>query len=196
MHLTRINVRRNTLIGLTLLIVIANTSDHKGIGFVAGPTYGYGLGYNRYFDNGYGWQISGFPYVEDGNRNLNLGLTVFKTLHEGKSGRPFISLGASVHHQYEEWEEVYWEDMYISDSEPSQQINQRLMKNTEESSILAVGPGVGLEWKFFENFAFSIGVPMAIFFESHKNRFESRPNEDEFKFAIRPYPNVALMYRW
>ena len=52
------------------------------------------------------------------------------------------------------------------------------------------------QWKFFENFTFSIGVPMAIFFESHKNRFEGRQNEDEFKFAIRPYPNVALMYRW
>ena len=193
MHLTRINVLRNTLTGLTLLIVIANASADQGIGFVAGPTYGYGIGYNRYLNNGYGWQISGFPYVEEGNRNLNLGLTAFKTLHEGKSGRPFISLGASIHHQYEEWEEMpYWEDVPIPDSEPS----QRLIKNIEETSILAVGPGVGLEWKFFENFTFSIGVPMAIFFESHKNRFEDRQNEDEFKFAIRPYPNVALMYRW
>ncbi len=193
MHLTRINVLRNTLTGLTLLIVIVNASADQGIGFVAGPTYGYGLGYNRHLNNGYGWQISGFPYVEEGNRNLNLGLTVFKTLHEGKSGRPFISLGASIHHRYEEWEEMpYWEDVPIPDSEPS----QRLIKNIEETSILAVGPGVGLEWKFFENFTFSIGVPMAIFFESHKNRFEGRQNEDEFKFAIRPYPNVALMYRW
>ena len=57
MRLTRINVRRNTLIGLTLLIMIANTSAHQGIGFVVGPTYGYGLGFNRYFDNGYGWQV-------------------------------------------------------------------------------------------------------------------------------------------
>ena len=37
---------------------------------------------------------------------------------------------------------------------------------------------------------------MAVFLESHKDRFEGRQNEDEFKFAIRPYPNVALMYRW
>ena len=61
-----------------------------------------------------------------------------------------------------------------------------------ETSILAFGPGVGLEWKFFENFTFSIGIPIAIFLESHKDRFEG--GQDEFKFAIRPYPNVALMY--
>ena len=41
-------------------------------------------------------------YVEEDHRNLNLGLTVFKTLHEGKSGRPFISLGAGIHHQCDE----------------------------------------------------------------------------------------------
>ncbi len=120
-----------------------------------------------------------------------MGLTVFKTLHEDKSGRPFISLGAGIHHQYEEWEEMpYWEDGSTSYPEPRQRIN------IEETSILAFGPGVGLEWKFFENFTFSIGILMAVFLESHKDRFEGRQNEDEFKFAIRPYPNVALMYRW
>ena len=176
------------------MAVVANVSADHGIGFVVGSTYGYGLGYNRYLDNGYGWQISGFPYVEEDYRNLNLGLTVFKTLHEGKSGRPFISLGAVIHHQYEkdestpdEWEEIpYWEPV------PRQHIEE----NIEETSILAFGPGVGLEWKFFENFTFSIGIPMAIFLESHKDRFEGRQNEDGFKFAIRPYPNFALMYRW
>jgi hypothetical protein len=101
-HLKGINVLGNILIGLILLIVVANVSADQGIGFVAGPTYGYGLGYSRYLDNGYGWQISVFPYVEEDHRNLNLGLTVFKTLHEGKSGRPFISLGAGIHHQCDE----------------------------------------------------------------------------------------------
>ena len=181
------------------MAVVANVSADHGIGFVVGSTYGYGIGYNRYLDNGYGWQISGFPYVEEDYRNLNLGLTVFKTLHEGKSGRPFISLGAVIHHQYEkdestpdEWEEIpYWED----ESTPPVP-RQRIEENIEETSILAFGPGVGLEWKFFENFTFSIGIPMAIFLESHKDRFEGRQNEDGFKFAIRPYPNFALMYRW
>ena len=98
MHLKGINVLRNILTGLILLIVVANVLADQGIGFVAGPTYGYG----RYLDNGYGWQISVFPYVEEDHRNLNLGLTVFKTLHEGKSGRPFISLGAGIHHQCDE----------------------------------------------------------------------------------------------
>ena len=111
--------------------VVANVSADHGIGFVVGSTYGYGLGYNRYLDNGYGWQISGFPYVEEDYRNLNLGLTVFKTLHEGKSGRPFLSLGAVIHHQYEkdEWEEIpYWEDE-STPPVPRQRI--------EETSILA-----------------------------------------------------------
>jgi hypothetical protein len=46
-----------------------------------------------------------------------------------------------------------------------------------------------LEWKFFQNLTFSIGVPTAIFLD-----FEGGQNG--FKFAIRPYLNVALMYRW
>ena len=172
MYLKGINVLRKILIGLSLMSVVANVSADHGIGFVVGSTYGYGLGYNRYLDNGYGWQISGLPYVEEDYRNLNLGLTVFKTLHEGKPGRPFISLGAVIHHQYEkdEWEEIpYWKDETTPPA-PLQHIN------VEETSILAFGPGVGLEWKFFENFTFSIGIPMAVFFESHKDRFEGTVN--------------------
>ena len=175
MYLKGINVLRNILIGLSLMSVVANVSADHGIGFVVGSTYGYGLGYNRYLDNGYGWQISGFPYVEEDYRNLNLGLTVFKTLHEGKSGRPFLSLGAIIHHKYEKDEST--------PPVPRQQIY------VEETSILAFGPGIGLEWKFFQNFTFSIGVPTAIFLD-----FEGGQNG--FKFAIRPYLNVVLMYRW
>ena len=185
MHLKGLNVLRNILIGLSLMSVVANVSADHGIGFVVGSTYGYGLGYNRYLDNGYGWQISGFPYVEEDYRNLNLGLTVFKTLHEGKSGRPFISLGTVIHHQYEkdEWEEILYSEDESTPPVPRQQIY------VEEASILAFGPGIGLEWKFFQNFTFSIGVPTAIFLD-----FEGGQNG--FKFAIRPYLNVALMYRW
>ena len=180
MYLKGINVLRNILIGLSLMSVVANVSADHGIGFVVGSTYGYGLGYNRYLDNGYGWQISGFPYVEEDYRNLNLGLTVFKTLHEGKSGRPFLFLGAVIHHKYEkdEWEEILYLADKLTPPVPRQQIY-----------VLAFGPGIGLEWKFFQNFAFSIGVPTAIFLD-----FEGGQNG--FKFAIRPYLNVALMYRW
>ena len=189
-QLKGLNVLRNILIGLILMAVVANVSADHGIGFVVGSTYGYGIGYNRYLDNGYGWQISGFPYVEEDYRNLNLGLTVFKTLHEGKSGRPFLSLGAVIHHQYEkdEWEEI----LYSEEPPVPRQHIQHIY--VEETSILAFGPGIGLEWKFFQNFTFSIGIPMAIFLESHDDHFEGGQNG--FKFAIRPYPNVALMYRW
>ena len=157
MYLKGINVLRNILIGLSLMSVVANVSADHGIGFVVGSTYGYGLGYNRYLGNGYGWQISGFPYVEEDYRNLNLGLTVFKTLHEGKSGRPFLFLGAVIYHKYEKDEST--------PPVPRQQIY------VEETSILAFGPGIGLEWKFFQNFTFSIGVPTAIFldFEGGQN---------------------------
>ena len=185
MYLKGINVLRNILIGLSLMAVVANVSADHGIGFVVGSTYGYGLGYNRYLDNGYGWQISGFPYVEEDYRNLNLGLTVFKTLHEGESGRPFLFLGAVIHHKYEkdEWEEILYSEDESTPPVPRQQIY------VEETSILAFGPGIGLELKFFQNFTFSIGIPMAIFLD-----FEGGQNG--FKFAIRPYLNVALMYRW
>ena len=173
MYLKGINVLRNILIGLSLMSVVANVSADHGIGFVVGSTYGYG------------WQISGFPYVEEDYRNLNLGLTVFKTLHEGKSGRPFLFLGAVIHHKYEkdEWEEILYSEDESTPPVPRQQIY------VEEASILAFGPGIGLEWKFFQNFTFSIGVPTAIFLD-----FEGGQNG--FKFAIRPYLNVALMYRW
>ena len=114
-----------------------------------------------------------------------MGLTVFKTLHEGESGRPFLFLGAVIHHKYEkdEWEEILYSEDESTPPVPRQQIY------VEETSILAFGPGIGLELKFFQNFTFSIGIPMAIFLD-----FEGGQNG--FKFAIRPYLNVALMYRW
>ena len=40
-------------------------AEEQRIGFVAGSTYGVGLGYSKQHKDGSGWQVSALPIVED-----------------------------------------------------------------------------------------------------------------------------------
>jgi hypothetical protein len=57
---------------ISLLLPAMATADEQRIGFVAGSTYGVGLGYSKQFKDGRGWQVSALPIVED-----DLDATVF-----------------------------------------------------------------------------------------------------------------------
>ena len=81
----------------------------QSIGFVAGSTHGIGLTYARQNnESGIGWQVSGFPLWSEDERHLFGGLAIFKTLHQGRKGRGFISFGvaANYHRSIVGWE---WE---------------------------------------------------------------------------------------
>jgi len=86
-------------------------------------------------------------------------------LHTGNYGRAFISLSSSVLHAYNGGMDTIPEG--------------------ESYTLWAVGPGVGVEFRFLDNFSFAIDIPAASFFDS-KEGF----------VAMLPVPNLSFMFTW
>ena len=132
------------IMGLLMMMCssMAWGDDHvtQSIGFVAGSTHGIGLTYARQNnESGIGWQVSGFPFWTKDERHLFGGLSIFKTLHQGRKGRAFISFGvaANYHRSVYSWE-------------------------VDESTNFVFGPGIGLERIYADNFTISLELPAAI----------------------------------
>lgn len=179
---------------LAALAALASTTSARaqaghGVGFVAGSTHGMGLSYARQYASGTGWQVSGFPYVSPDRRELFAGFALFKTLNEGKRGRAFASMGMKINHRYERYER--WDcgmrvvDDPAKDSSAFEDPKSDCGYQTTERNVLALGPGVGLEVRFLENFAIYLDFPAALYVDS-----------DEEGFSVRPIPNFGLFYRW
>ncbi|HCC44686.1 MAG TPA: hypothetical protein DEQ32_09835, partial [Gammaproteobacteria bacterium] len=67
---------------ISLLVPAMATAEEQRIGFVAGSTYGVGLGYSKQHKDGTGWQVSALPIVEDDfDATVFVGGTYFKTLN-------------------------------------------------------------------------------------------------------------------
>ena len=139
------------------------------VGFVTGSTHGVGLAYGRHNnESNLGWQISGFPVWTEDERHVYFGAAIFKTLHQGKKGRAFMSFGACG---------FYNRSVYSSD-------DVWVKEETDKSVHFLFGPGIGLERHWATNFAFYFEMPMAIHIESGQS------------FALVPLPNMGLLYRW
>ena len=158
----------------------AQAQAGHGVGFVAGSTHGMGLSYARQYASGMGWQVSGFPYVSPDRRELFAGVALFKTLNEGKRGRAFASMGMKINHHYQRYER--WDCRVPFPEEPTK---DACGYQTTERNVLALGPGVGLEVRFLENFAIYLDFPAALYVDS-----------DAEGFSVRPIPNFGLFYRW
>ena len=161
------------IFGLLMLMCssVAWGDDHvtQSIGFVAGSTHGIGLTYARQNnESGIGWQVSGFPFWTKDERHLFGGLSIFKTLHQGRKGRAFISFGVAVNYHRSVGMDWDWEGV----------------EEVDESTNFVFGPGIGLERIYADNFTISLELPAAIIIS----------NEDGF--SILPIPNFALSYRW
>ena len=172
------------MIGLLMMmcssIAWAHNDTTQSVGFVAGSTHGIGLTYARQNnESGIGWQVSGFPVWSEDERHLFGGLAIFKTLHQGRKGRGFISFGVATDYHRSVIER--WDD---SSSEPDDSSSEPIGEEVDESANVLFGPGIGLERKFAENFTISLEIPAAVSISS-----------DE-KFSILPIPNFALSYRW
>ena len=159
------------LLMISLLLPAVATADEQRIGFVAGSTYGVGLGYSKQFKDGRGWQVSALPIVEDDlDATVFLGGTMFQTLNSNTWGRAYWSLGLAAFYTRQSREE--WDD------------EGPLL---DEGVMLSFGPGVGLErrWK---QFAISLELPLAVQVGYHSH---------EFKFlGMHPIPTFSLMYFW
>ncbi len=171
------------------LAVPVGAEQGHGVGFVAGSTHGMGLSYARQYASGMGWQVSGFPYVSPDRRELFAGAALFKTLNEGKRGRAFVSMGVKINHHYDRYER--WDcgarvvEDPAKDSSAFEDPKWDCGYQTTERNVLALGPGVGLEVRFLDNFAMYMDFPAALYVDS-----------DVDGLAVRPIPNFGLFYRW
>lgn len=174
---------RKWLLGVLALTVIAGSipvgaEQGHGVGFVVGSTHGIGLSYARQYESGVGWQVSGFPYVSPDQRDLFAGFALFKTLNQGKRGRAFVSFGAKITHHYDRYDRWDCGDLVFENPKPCGQ-------QSSTRNVLGLGPGVGLEVRFFENFSIYLDFPAALYVDS-----------DVDGLAVRPIPNFGLFYRW
>ena len=165
------NIIAKLAIVLTLLVGVSITnpktaeaasSSRNRVGFVAGSTYGFGIGFKHQFYNSpVAFQVAGFPFVTEDDVLLTGGAALQFTLHRGNYGSTFISVGTSVMHEADRW---------------VKQHNQ---------TMLAVGPGIGIEWMASKNFGVVLDIPAAAFFDLREG----------FK-AVLPIPNFTMMYTW
>jgi len=167
------------LLIFSLLLPAAAQADEQRIGFVAGSTYGVGLGYSKQFKDGTGWQVSALPIVEDNfDATVFLGGTYFKTLNSTTWGRAYWSLGMAAFYNRHTYDELDWTCGTVEQCDGSR---------LDEGLMLSFGPGVGLErrWK---QFAVSLELPLAVQVGYRSHSFEF--------LGMHPIPNFSLMYFW
>lgn len=187
----------NTLLKITQTTLPIEKTNY--FGFSIGPTYGLGFTFKKII-NSFGVQITGFPYMKSIDENFFAGgLTGFYTLNKGTYGNLFISLGSGVaRKKYIQ----YITDVQTQSTDiPAQSIDTSTLPNQIKSqppqtttkivanSGFAVGPAIGMEFNFAENFTFAIELPVAFIFESIEN------NNFNFK-SVLPIPNISLLYRY
>jgi len=123
----------------------AESASRNSVGFVAGSTYGFGIGYKHQFYNSpLALQVAGFPLVTEENALITGGVALQFTLHRGSYGSTFVSAGSSV---------VY---------ESNRQVSQ------DNRTIIVIGPGVGIEWLVRKNFGFVLDIPAAALFDMNE----------------------------
>jgi hypothetical protein len=161
------------------------------IGFGVGPTYGAGLTLRGESGN-WGIQATALPYYTTESSFFAGGATGFYSLNKGKYGKLYTSLGVGAFRK----SSIVYEYNFI---ETPNQCNQGITVDGKcgyyaqnqgtkvYSGGFAVGPGVGMEFNFAENFVFSIEMPIAVIFDV---------NEKISLKSIVPIPNGALLYRF
>jgi len=139
-----------TIIFALLVITNPNTAEahspsRNSVGFVAGSTYGFGIGYKHQFHHSpFSLQVAGFPLVTEESALITGGVSLQFALHRGDYGSTFVSLGTSVVH------------------ESNRQISQH------GRTIITAGPGIGIEWLVHKNFGFVLDIPAAALFDAHE----------------------------
>lgn len=171
---------------LSALLLVSSLSSAEelkrpmSIGFGIGPTYGAGFIF-RYEWERWGLQGSILPVYTSTGALFVEGLTGFYTLNRGKYGRLYLSGGVAKYNRMTQTTE------YITKSSNESQTLTDTIITKKWDSGFAAGPGVGFQFDFADNFALSLDLPIAIVFDT-----TVRLHFD----AIRPYPNVAILYNF
>lgn len=175
-----------------------NTEEDKTsfLGFSAGPTHGLGFTYRKTIGK-VGIQGSVLPYKNSnpenpGNENSFYagGLTSFLILNKGKFGNLYVSLGTGAFRRKSTYTNYYPVDVNV---DPKQNVDPQTRLETVTNIVggLGIGPAIGMEFNFAENFTFSIELPMAFIFAFKDDKIEN------IKFtSVLPIPNISLLYRF
>tara|TARA_R100000008_G_C3552397_1_gene151229 strand:+ start:178 stop:672 length:495 start_codon:yes stop_codon:yes gene_type:complete len=145
------NIITKLAIVLTLLVGVSITNpaqaqqSRNSVGFVAGSTYGFGIGFkHQFYSSPVAVQVAGFPLVTENDVLLTGGLAFQFTLHRGNYGSTFISVASAIVHEGDRW-----------------------TKGNDRTMITA-GPGIGIEWMVHRNFGFVLDIPAAAIFDARE----------------------------
>lgn len=120
------------------------TINPNYIGVYAGLSTGYGLCY-RYYDD-WGIQIAFLPIVSETLKNVNVGITGFKTLFDINWLRFFVYLGASYMYNYSRYQYYSYDGYYNS-------YNYTVVNETH---TFALGAGPGIEFSIVNRISFDV----------------------------------------
>jgi hypothetical protein len=163
---------KKILVAVILLFSVSTFAETtQNVGFTFGSTHGSGIHYSRQNTDGYGWQVTGLPIWTENEKVLTTGIAVFRTLHQGKKGRVFLTVGGSWFYN-----ESTWENWPRGEGPPT--------KVTDKEVNILFGPGIGIERVFAENFALSLVVPACACVGCNDG------------LQILPIPNFSIGYRW
>jgi hypothetical protein len=178
-------------------LMLPSTALAEGIttslGFGIGPTYGAGITF-RGEKGDWGLQATALPYYTQESSFFAGGVTGFYTINKGKYGSLYTSLGMGAYRRSSKtYNTVFIETPdKCTDSNPNVDGKCGYWKPDAEGTKIvtggfAVGPGVGMEFDFAENFTFSIELPLALIFDVN--------NSVSLKSVV-PVPNSALLYKF
>tara|TARA_R110000824_G_scaffold27426_10_gene93237 strand:- start:30953 stop:31453 length:501 start_codon:yes stop_codon:yes gene_type:complete len=160
-----------TILTIGLMTCFGTAYAESSLGFAAGSTRGAGVTYRTIpgadSDSKLGWQITGLPYVTPEDGFISLGLAAIYTLDHGRHGLLYASFGIGAL--------TAWEN--CTDEE-------NLECKEEFHYGFGVGPGIGFELRFWDNFGLALDVPLAVLY-----------GDGEFR-GIYPVPNTSIVYNW
>jgi len=164
---------------LTSLFLSTSEAATNSLGFAAGGTYGAGLSYS-YDTEEWGIQITTLPIwdEEEGGRIFG-GINLKKNFHEnGKVGLyGSVGVGAGI------WKDIDEDCRWVEDLENPENGENICTEVIDEGWGVITGPGVGMQYMFWDNMVLRFELPFGIRTSSEG-------------FGITPIPNAALLYRW
>ena len=164
---------------LTSIFLSNSEAATNSLGFAAGGTYGAGLSYSHDTEL-WGIQITALPIwdQEEGGRIFG-GINLRRNFHEnGKVGLyGSLGIGGGI------WKDIDERCQWVENLENPELSKDVCTESIEEGWGVITGPGIGMEYMFWDNMVFRFELPLGLRVSSEG-------------FGITPIPNAALLYRW
>lgn len=123
-------------------------SHTQGVGVQVSWLSGSGLTYRRWLDNGFGFQVSGVPFLTSGSSFINVGGQVMKEFFRSRTVRGYGLLGAGLAYSYG----------------GTSYDNNGAQVAAPTSLNVGIPLGIGGEWFVTDNLAFTAGAGYTLAF--------------------------------